>query len=159
MTPGPDDLRNSVEEMWAGLVGSDLAADATPNAADPPGRYLSACCQITGGWTGAFTIDMPYDLAVAVTATMFGSEPDGVIAEEVNDAIGELANVAGGMLKGLLAVDCALGLPTMFEGTGFVVRIPGAVVGSETAWTCDGHRVLARLHVPQAAIGIAADAA
>lgn len=158
MTLGSDELRDAVEEMWTALVGTELVPVATRGAASP-GRYLSACCQITGGWTGAFTIDMPYDLAVLATATMFGSEPGDVVEEEVTDAIGELANVAGGMLKGLLAQDCALGLPTMFEGTGFVLRIPGASVGSETAWTCEGHQVLARLHVPQTHTARAADAA
>lgn len=158
MNLGADELRDAVEEMWTALVGSELVPAPTGVEASP-GRYLSACCQITGGWTGAFTIDMPYELAVMATATMFGSEPVEVIEEEVTDAIGELANVAGGMLKGLLAQDCALGLPTMFEGTGFVLRIPGASVGSETAWTCGGHQVLARLHVPQAYAARAADAA
>lgn len=148
MGPGAEELRAAVEDMWSKLVGSDLELLAEPG--DPaPGRYLSACCQITGGWTGAFTIDMPFDLACSATATMFGCEPADVAEDEVTDAIGELANVAGGVLKGYVAQDCTLGLPTMFEGTGFVVRIPGARVGAECAWAAGGHGVLARLHVPR----------
>lgn len=148
MGPGADELRAAVEEMWSALVGTGLEATAPPAEA-APGRYLSACCQITGGWTGAFTIDMPFELARSATATMFGSEPCEIVEDEVTDAVGELANVAGGMLKGHVAQDCTLGLPTMFEGTGFVVRIPGARIGAECAWEASGHHVLARLHVPR----------
>lgn len=148
MGPEADELRTAVEEMWSALIGTGLEQVEQPTEA-APGRYLSACCQITGGWTGAFTIDMPFDLARSATATMFGAEPGEIVEDEVTDAIGELANVAGGMLKGHIEQDCTLGLPTMFEGTGFLVHIPGARVGAECAWAAEDHSVLARLHVPR----------
>jgi chemotaxis protein CheX len=51
-------------------------------------------------------------------------DTDEVESEDVHDAVGELANQVGGLIKGKLAPKSLLSLPTITEGIELSVDIP-----------------------------------
>ena len=57
---------------------------------------------------------------------MFDMEVEEVTQEELQDAVGELANMIGGSLKGLVPGPLRLPLPTVVDGIDYSTKIPGA---------------------------------
>ena len=51
-------------------------------------------------------------------------EAEEAESEDIHDAVGELANQVGGLIKGRLAPKSLLGLPTITEGTDFLIDVP-----------------------------------
>lgn len=113
-----------VAEIWESMLGLPVeAADAIAEA----GREMRAAVQITGGWEGAFIIECPEASARAFTAAMLGEDdPDSIETAEVHDVIGELANMAGGNLKAIVAADSRLSLPTVTAGRDLDLNVLGA---------------------------------
>ncbi|MGC8462078.1 MAG: chemotaxis protein CheX [Acidimicrobiales bacterium] len=108
-----DELRSIMEEIWRSLLGSGLTeADADGGIS---GKHLVGRVDITGGWEGAVTIDCDAELAGALAAAMFGLEGGDAAPDEIRDALGELANMAGGNIKSLLPEPSQLGLPTVSD--------------------------------------------
>jgi chemotaxis protein CheX len=98
---------------------------------------VTACVTITGGWNGNVTIVLPLTAAVRAAADMFGMAEDELDDELVHDAVGELANIAGGNVKGMISEATKLGLPTVVRGVDYTVSVPGTHVVVEAAFTCD----------------------
>ena len=87
-------------------------------------------CSITGmvgmagTYTGILSIHCPQPLAMAITSNMLGMEVDE-IGEDVNDAVGEIANMLGGHVKQLLSkggLDLNLSIPTVISGDDYTVN-------------------------------------
>jgi hypothetical protein len=58
---------------------------------------------------------------------------------DMQDAFGEVANITGGNLKGILSVDGAhLSLPTVVQGRDYTVSIPGSQEIARGVFTCEG---------------------
>jgi chemotaxis protein CheX len=73
---------------------------------------------LAGTFKGMMAIHLPVDLAKAITGNFLGIEVEE-IDEDVQDAIGELANMLGGNLKGILSEsgkDIQLSLPSTIFG-------------------------------------------
>ena len=60
-----------------------------------------------------------------ITAVFFGTEPHHADPAEINDAIGEVANMIGGNVKALMPAPSQLSLPTVTTGIDYVVTFPG----------------------------------
>jgi chemotaxis protein CheX len=113
-----------VAEIWESMLGLPIGPAELP---DEPGRELRAAVQITGGWEGAFIIECPESSARAFTAAMLGEDDPGAIdAAEVLDVVGELANMAGGNLKAVVAAESRLSLPTVTAGRDLDLSVLGA---------------------------------
>lgn len=113
MTITHDELRSIMDAIWQSLLGSGLtAAEGTSGAPRP--RVVGRV-EITGGWEGVVTIDCDAELAADVAAAMFGLEDGDAAPDEIRDALGELANMAGGNIKSLLPAPSQLGLPTVSD--------------------------------------------
>ncbi|MDA8282857.1 MAG: chemotaxis protein CheX [Actinomycetota bacterium] len=113
MTITHDELRSIMDAIWQSLLGSGLTA-AEGASVEPRPRVVGRV-EITGRWEGVVTIDCDADLAADVAAAMFGLEDGGAAPDEIRDALGELANMAGGNIKSLLPAPSQLGLPTVSE--------------------------------------------
>ena len=90
---------------------------------------------------------------------MFGCEPDDLGDEEVLDALGEVANMVGGNVKGMIDADCKLSLPTVAEGSNFRVAVPGSGVQTVLVFDCAGRPFQVKLLVRQDRATRAASAA
>ena len=87
-------------------------------------------CSITGMvgfagiYSGVISIHCPVALALKMTSNMLGMECEEV-NEDLNDAIGEIANMLGGNIKQVLSkggLDVKLSIPTVIAGEDYTVN-------------------------------------
>jgi chemotaxis protein CheX len=94
---------------------------------EPVSRFK---CSITGmvgfagTYSGVISIHCPVALALKITSSMLGMECDEV-NDDLNDAIGEIANMLGGSVKQVLSkggLDVKLSIPTVISGEDYTVN-------------------------------------
>lgn len=94
---------DATREVFSTMVMMEVT-DAYP-LKEPVTRFK---CSITGMvgfagiYSGVISIHCPVDLALKVTSNMLGIEC-GEVNEDLNDAIGEIANMLGGNVKQVLS--------------------------------------------------------
>ena len=140
------ELTEITERVWTSLVEAPLLPRQPGQPAPAPGsRTFTGCVQITGAWEGAVTVHCSEALAKALTAAMFMVDPEDTTAEEVADALGELANMVGGNVKALLPEPCRISLPAVADGMDYRLSVPGARPVTAVTWTSDGEPLMVRL--------------
>jgi chemotaxis protein CheX len=98
------------DDVWTSLVGDGEVLVPLPVPA--PAVTVSAWVRITGPWCGAVVVTCDEQTARALTECLLRARPPAVIEpEDVDDALGELANVLGGNVKAALPGPSVLGLP------------------------------------------------
>lgn len=73
---------------------------------------------LTGNYKGVLAVHLPHQVAFAITGNFLGIEVNEV-NEDVEDAIGEIANMIGGNVKSMLSEkgrDIDLSLPSTVSG-------------------------------------------
>lgn len=140
LTAQTPDLHRITVEIWSTVLGVDVeSTDPTDRVA---GRSMTGCVQITGDWNGAVMVECSERLARHATATMFGMEIDEVSDEDVNDTVGEIANMTGGNLKSLMPGACQLSLPTVTSGVDYEHSVRGSRVVDRFAFDADGESLV-----------------
>jgi chemotaxis protein CheX len=74
-------------------------------------RHLQASVSLSGMWTGRIEIRFAQGLAQAATAAMMMQPAQDLTEADVLDAIREIANMIGGVIKSSLPRPCAMTLP------------------------------------------------
>ena len=152
MAISSNDIEGVLKGIWSNVLGQELNLAGGPSAGpaesgglDP--AHMSSCVQITGDWQGAVMIDCAGVVARKIAAAMFAMEAGAVSKDEVRDALGEIANMAGGNLKPLLPGRCQLSLPTVAEGGDFKQMVPGSEVLFRVGFnSIDGDLAVSVLH-------------
>jgi chemotaxis protein CheX len=78
---------------------------------------------LAGSYTGILSIHCPQALALQITSNMLGMEVEEV-GDDVNDALGEIANMLGGHVKQVLSKggsDLNLSIPTVISGETYTI--------------------------------------
>ena len=118
-------------DVWGSFLSMDLehvAADSSV-ATDPlSGPTMTGCVHLSGAWGGSVLVETTADHAQQAAEAMFAADPGSLSAEEVSDALGELTNMVGGNVKGLLPAPSSLSLPSVAGGESYTMRVPGAVL-------------------------------
>jgi len=116
---------NATREVFSTMVMMDPADDYPLR--EPINRFK---CSITGmvgfagTYSGVISIHCPVALALKITSSMLGMECEEV-NEDLNDAIGEIANMLGGNVKQVLSkggLDVKLSIPTVISGEDYTVN-------------------------------------
>jgi chemotaxis protein CheX len=116
---------DATQEVFSTMVMMD-AEDDYP-LQEPVQRFK---CSITGMvgfagiYSGVISVHCPVDLALKITSNMLGIDCDEV-NEDLNDAIGEIANMLGGGVKQVLSKggqDVKLSIPTVISGEDYTVN-------------------------------------
>ena len=103
-------VQSIADEVWPSLVGDGEAFVPVP--VPPPADVVSAWVDIVGPWTGSVVLSCAPATAEALTESVLMTRPPTVVdQEDVEDALGELANVLGGNIKSVLPGGSRLGLP------------------------------------------------
>lgn len=130
-------------DVWATILDRELVA--VPEGEAASGATLDGVVTISGAWQGAVVLRVSPALGSVVARRMFDLETEDPTQEDVYDALGELTNTTGGNIKGLMPGLCHLSLPTVVEGAGTRVHVPGARIVHEAAFTCDDEPVVVQI--------------
>ena len=87
------------------------------------GPAIAATVDISGEWNGTACLSCSMAAGRHAASVMFEMDDDELTAAEISDAIGELINVVGGNIKGLLPSPSALSLPVVHDAADF--ELPG----------------------------------
>lgn len=146
MNVSEDDLCTLSADVWASILGLEAVPTGTAPT-ETEERTLTGCVHITGGpWEGTVSLECPTALASAAAAAMFGMEPEELSREEIDDALGELANMTGGGVKALVPGPSTLSLPTVVEGLSYTVTVPGSDLVREVVLACQDAQFIVRVY-------------
>lgn len=128
-TTGPaleKQLIQEVKKVFSTFVGMDHLLHL-PLAVDPAESFsdcLSALIGFGGTYNGAVSLHASRDLARMIAAQLLANvEPT---EEEIEDALGELANIIAGTVKPLLctnSLDIRLATPSVVSGKRYVIHM------------------------------------
>lgn len=102
------------QEIWTALLAADEGSPLLPG--DVASNEVVAQIHISGEWNGTVCLNCSNLAARHATSAMFGMEDDELTDADIKDAVGELVNVMGGNIKGLVEGPSDLSLPKVSEG-------------------------------------------
>jgi chemotaxis protein CheX len=107
-------VQGIADESWLALVGEEEFLVPVPEPL--PADVVSSWVQVSGPWNGTVVLTVGRETAAELTRALLGEHaPEVLEPEDVQDALGELANVVGGNVKGVLPAPSLLGLPEVGE--------------------------------------------
>jgi chemotaxis protein CheX len=142
--PTSDDLELITREVWSSFVDSEDSDLAKGTDAIPSDR-VTACVHVTGGYTGSVLLQLSAVAARLVAAALFQIEPADVGDDDLIDAAGEVVNIVGGNVKGILPGPSALSLPVVAVGEFSHLAVPGSRVVRDVSLVWRGEPVLVSL--------------
>ena len=111
-------LVEMTQEIWTVLLSD--AGELVPGGVDE--GEVSATISLSGAWNGTACLTCSRTAARHAARLMFDLPDEELTAAEISDALGELINVVGGNIKGILPGPTDLSLPTLHEEP---FRVPG----------------------------------
>ncbi len=130
-----EDITQYTEAIWKNVLGMDVTRAEKTYQPDHLDNALASCVHITGEWSGTVTLHCPATLARKAAAIMFAVPEDEAEVQDIQDALGELANMTGGNLKAMFPEPCYLSLPTVAV-TNFNLRVPGSELVCLMSFNC-----------------------
>lgn len=121
------------QDIWLSVLSEPIYPKETKDSGH---LALTSWVRITGPWQGVVALEFSEALAKKAAAVMFQLEEDKVSSIQMLDAIEELANMAGGNLKGILTGPSHLSLPSV--GEGGKSHFPAGNVACRLEFTCAG---------------------
>jgi chemotaxis protein CheX len=97
-----------------------------------------ACVHISGAWEGVVTVESTSNLARRAASILLGVEEESATPEELGDTLGELTNIIGGNIKGLLPEPSRLSVPAVFQGHDSNLTVKGSRLVSTVGFDCEG---------------------
>jgi len=116
---------SATKEIFSTMVMMELE-DSYP-LSEPVTRFQSSITGmvgLVGTYTGLLSIHCPHKFALRITSNMLGVAVTEV-GEDVNDALGEIANMLGGYIKQIFSkggLDMNLSIPTVIAGEEYTIN-------------------------------------
>ena len=105
-------IQSIAQEAWSALVGEDEFLVPLPGGL--PDDAVSSWVDVRGPWNGAVVITTGRSTAEQLSRELLKEHAPPVLDDEdIEDGLGELANVVGGNVKAVLPGPSALGLPVV----------------------------------------------
>ena len=111
--PTDDDVLAIAEQVWTSYLDPEGANPLLLGPPAVPSQEVSASVSVTGAWRGHIVVSCSSTAARNASAALLGADLVDITPEDVVDALGELANIIGGNVKGLLPEPSALSLPVV----------------------------------------------
>lgn len=105
--------------IWAMMLGLELQLGPDPAESGREDRTFAASTHIRGITNRTVSLLCPDGFARQATAVFFGVREEAVLPNQICDALGELTNMLGGNIDGLLAEHSVLSLPSVAVGMGY----------------------------------------
>ena len=116
MTIDEQTLQQVVSDVCTGMLGLEL--EPSEHFGCDESDSLSAVIRISGDWDSLVQFLTPRRTAVAIASNMFAMIVEELSEAAIPDAVGEIVNMVGGNLKGIVEGDSALSLPCVGECVG-----------------------------------------
>jgi chemotaxis protein CheX len=116
---------NATKEVFSTMVMMDVIDD--DRIKEPVTHFqcsITGMVGLAGTYTGILSIHCPKPFALTITSNMLGMDVTDV-GDDVNDALGEIANMLGGYVKQMLSkggLDISLSIPTVISGEEYTVN-------------------------------------
>ena len=124
-------VQSIAQEAWSALIGDDEFLVPLPGGL--PDDAVSSWVEIVGPWTGAVVLTCGRSTAEELSRCLLAEHAPPVLdAEDIQDALGELANVVGGNVKAVLPGPSVLGLPEV--GTAPAAGAPADTCRVDLLW-------------------------
>ena len=124
-------VQGIAEEAWSALVGDEEFLVPLPGGL--PDDAVSSWVEIVGPWNGAVVLTAGRSTAEQLARCLLAEHAPPVLDDEdVEDAMGELANVVGGNVKAVLPGPSVLGLPEV--GTAPEPGLPADTCRVDLLW-------------------------
>jgi len=111
-------------EIFTGMVMMEISQDGEPmDELGPMKNSITGMVGLAGTHKGMLAVHFPNSLALAITTSFLGMEVEEM-NEDVQDAIGEIANMLGGNVKTILSdkgKDIQLSLPSTISGDEYTL--------------------------------------
>ncbi len=136
---------SAAKEVFSTMVMMELE-DSFP-LTEPVTRFkcsITGMVGLAGTYSGILSIHCPHQFALRITSNMLGIDIADA-GEDVNDALGELANMLGGYVKQLLSkggLDINLSIPTVISGEEYTVNFMSDSDCVSIPFSNDGERFL-----------------
>jgi chemotaxis protein CheX len=133
--PAAGELREIVEQVfWSYLDGGIVAVPGPDHPACYSGHVLG-CVSISGSWSGHVFVACTSGGACKIASGMFQLGDGEVTTAEVADALGELTNMVGGAVKGMLGAGAVLSLPqVVLDGSALISPETTRMVTVHAQW-------------------------
>jgi chemotaxis protein CheX len=144
-----DAVRLSIAEITKGVFSTMVMMDVVDEypLTEPVTTFhetLTSMVGLAGSHTGILAIHCPKVLALRIASSMLGMEVTE-IDEDVNDAMGEIANMVGGDVKHIFSpkgADINLSIPTIIYGSDYMVDSMSNLESLVMPFECGGERFL-----------------
>lgn len=146
MTMLEEDLVGLTAAIWESVLGMGAVPVPPRLAESMAGPMVTACVNIGGDWDGSVALTFPTALCRRLASGMFGLDEAELDDELVQDAVGELANIAGGNVKGMVPGETVLSLPQVISGNGLTITVPGTRLLCAAAFDCEGDLFTVAVH-------------
>lgn len=118
-------LAKANAQFWEQMLNMHLeeVPDAERFCVGP--GHLRASIDLSGQWAGRIEIRLAPGLAQSATAAMLMQSAEAVTIDDTLDAIREIVNIIGGVIKSALPRPCAMALPeSSLEGEHLCTEPP-----------------------------------
>lgn len=150
------DIKTTVSKSVIDVFDTMLSLEAKISEANvealESNRFMGTV-KFAGAVVGIVTIQMSYDFARIMTASMQGIEPEEVKGdEEIKDLLAELSNIVGGKLKSAytdIGLYCKLTAPSITTGSDFTMQSLNMDKYEKLVFLCQEHPVIVEMVVKQ----------
>jgi chemotaxis protein CheX len=140
----------STHEIFSSMVMMEVAPSGEKRDSMPPlTDSITGVIGLAGTHKGVLAIHFPKTVAMAITGSFLGMDVDEM-NEDVEDAVGELANMLGGSVKAILSAkgrDIDLSLPSIISGKSYDFQPTKDVERIVIPFTCDAGEFVVELEL------------
>jgi len=144
-----DSVRATIAEITKGIFSTMIMLDVEDEAPlETPvltfHETITSMVGLAGSHSGILALHCPKNLALVITSSMLGMEVTEIDAD-VNDAMGEIANMVGGDVKHIFSpkgADINLSIPTIIYGSDYALESMSSSDALVIPFKCSGERFL-----------------
>ncbi|MGV3710651.1 MAG: chemotaxis protein CheX [Gemmatimonas sp.] len=117
-------LHDIVSAIFSSTLGLTVTRADVSGLQETTAPIFCSTVHISGAWNGVVAIQCPASLARRAASTMMDIADTNLDGRDVEDALGELANVTAGNVKTLFPAPSVLGLPEVSASNTFELALP-----------------------------------
>jgi chemotaxis protein CheX len=144
-------LTRHLAEVFATMLSLPAALQAVVVPSSLSERVASSVSFVGETVTGTVYLHVPAEFAARIAGAMLGLPPtEPPAASDVNDVMGEVANMLAGGLKSWLCdqgAACALSTPAIIRGSSFKILPSEGVSQLQIGFTSETHAGVLEVHI------------